>query len=328
MLNLPHTSRTGVALCLTLALLLAASSARAQTGAPLLVKPWPDKDQLFEGRAEGLFFNAGHDKSSDMRYQLDMYDSVGRFRILPGNEISPRVGYDFMRLDFHGHDVRIPNRLSDESIALGTGVYKGNGWLAGITVGAGYAGNNEFGEGRAWYGKADLVIAKEINETDALGIIIDYDGHRTYAPDLPLPGFGYSHRFDPKLSVVAGLPYSSLSWKPIDRLDIELEYFLLTDFRANIGYEFIPHWTVYGAVTTTQDTFEVAGLPPNRRLLYQQRRAEAGLRFSPNDRLSFSAGIGYGWGTKLKTGFDFRSTAGLIDLSDAPYARAALEFRY
>ncbi|MDB5331739.1 MAG: hypothetical protein JWP03_2890, partial [Phycisphaerales bacterium] len=66
----------------------------------------------------------------------------------------------------------------------------------------------------------------------------------------------------------------------------------------------------------------------NRRLLYQQRRAEAGLRFSPTVRLSFSAGIGYGWGTKLKTGFDFRSTAGLIDLSDAPYARAALEFRY
>jgi hypothetical protein len=326
--NLPHTSRASVALCLTLALLLCASSASAQTGAPLLVKPWPEKDQLFEGRAEALFFDAGHDKSSGMRDQLDMYDSVGRFRILPGNEVSPRIGYEFMRLDFHGHDPRIPNRLSDDSIAFGTGVYKGNGWLAGITVGAGYAGNNEFGEGRAWYGKADLVIAKEINETDALGIIIDYDGHRTYAPDLPLPGFGYSHRFDPMLSVVAGLPYSSISWKPIAHLDIEGEYYLITDFRINIGYEFIPHWTVYGAVANTQDTFEIAGLPKDKRLLYQQRRAEAGIRFAPTDNLSFSAGIGYAWGTKLKTGFDFRSTAGLIDLSDEPYARAALEFRY
>src|SRR5690348_6179836 len=224
--------RTLILMVLSTLVMLSAGTARAQTGASLLVKPWPDKSQLFDGRADAFFFEAGHIHRTDVSIHLDQYESTGRFRVLPGNEISPRVGYDFFFLDSHTNAPRIPRQLSDESIAFGTGIFKKDNWIGGITLGGGYAGDKPFGEGDAWYVKSDLILAKQINEHDYLALALDYDGHRSYYPDVPLPGFGYSHRFDPRLTVVLGAPYSSVSWKPIDRLDIEAEYDLLTDLRG------------------------------------------------------------------------------------------------
>jgi len=44
------------------------------------------------------------------------------------------------------------------SVALGTGVAKYQGWLVGVTLGVGYAGEAAFGVGTGWYGKADIVV--------------------------------------------------------------------------------------------------------------------------------------------------------------------------
>src|SRR5436305_4346251 len=112
--------------------ILFAVTAHAQTSAGLLVKPWPDKSQLFEGHADAFFFEAGHVHRTDSSTRLNQYESTGRFRVLPGNEISPRVGYDFFFLDTHINSARIPRQLSDESVAFGTGIFKKVNWIGGI----------------------------------------------------------------------------------------------------------------------------------------------------------------------------------------------------
>ena len=175
------SSRIGGGAFFAIAILLFVSSASAQTGPDLMVKPWPDKGQISDGSADDYFFNAGHTRQDGSSFRLADYESQGRFRILPGNEISPRIGYDFLLLDNHTNSPRIPKQLSDDSVAFGTGIAKwGDGWVAGVTVGIGYAGSSAFDIGRGWYGKADIIVAKEISDTDAIGLVLDYDGNRAY----------------------------------------------------------------------------------------------------------------------------------------------------
>lgn len=310
-----------VALCWT-------GGALAQTGPALLAKPWTDKNEVFDGRADAYFYEAGHAKGYDDSFRLDTYESQGRARLIPGNEISPRVGYNFLFLDAHTNAPRLHRQITDASIALGTGIAKWDTWVAGVTLGLGYAGTSAFGQSDAWYGKADLIVADQINATDYLAFILDYDGHRTFVPDIPLIGFGYTHRFDPKLQVVLGFPYDSISWKPIDKLDVELEYYLLTDFRANISYEFIRHWAVYGSFDSLSDAFKTDTLRGNRRLLFSQRRVELGIKFNPNERLSFKLAGGYEFQGGFRQGFDLRNAYSLVDFSDVPFVHGGVEFRF
>jgi hypothetical protein len=325
----PALLRFGRLAAFLIAVVLLASAARAQTGAELMVKPWPDKGEISDGSADAWIFNAGHTRQSDQSFQLSDYESVGRFRVLPGNEISPRIGYDFLLLENRTPNSRIPKQLSDDSVAFGTGVAKwGDGWVAGVTLGIGYAGSDAFAVGRGWYGKADIIIAKEISDTDAIGLVLDYDGNRAYLPDTPLPGFGYSHRFDPKLSVVVGAPFSSVDWKPIDQVDITASYQLFADFKASIAYEVLPHIFTYGSYGFVRDAFEVDGLEHNRRLLFHQQRAEVGIRYVPIENFTAKVGIGYGWEGSYRSGWDFDRTKLVQDVSDGALLHVGLEWKF
>ena len=58
-------------------------SALSQTGAALLVKPWPDKNQVFDGAADTYLSEAGRTRDGS-RFQLFDYESDGRFPDSPG----------------------------------------------------------------------------------------------------------------------------------------------------------------------------------------------------------------------------------------------------
>jgi hypothetical protein len=323
-----HFSRRRLAPCTLILFACFITSASAQTGPALLVKPWPENEELLDSHTEAFISNSGHTTRLNDRFHLSDYESVGRFRIIPGNEISPRVGYDFTFLDLHTTNKRLPNQLSDDSIAVGSGLFKNGSWIGAMTVGLGYAGSSPIENCAGWYGKADAILVKQLNNDDFLGFVVDYDGHRSYAPDLPLPGVGYSHRFDPKLQMVVGFPYSSVSWKPIERLDFEFEYAMLSDIRARLSYEFIKHWMGYGLWDYRRDAFHVSNLEKDRRLLFVQHRIETGIRFQPVRQATFGLGIGYGFDGELNQGFDFQRTHRIADFSDEPYVRGEVDVRF
>ena len=308
---------------------LLASFAFGQSGAGLLVKPW-DADQILEDRTDAYLFSGGHtnDHESGHDFRLFSVESQGRLRLFPGNEASPRFGYDVTLLDSHTSLHGFPHQLIDASFAGGTFLSKNNGWVTGITAGVGYAGDTPFARGTAWYGKADFVVAKVFNENDSIGIGLDYDGNRTYLPDVPLPGVGFSHRFDPKLKMVFGVPVTSIDWKPIEHLEVKFDYVLVQDLDADVGYEFLPHLQVYGGFQTRRDAFHVAGIPDHRRLLYEQRRTEVGLRFQPKKLVSFVVAAGYGFDGEFRTGWDDQRTHRFLRFSDEPYVRAGFELKF
>jgi hypothetical protein len=309
------------------AMLLATSAAHAQTSAALLIKPW-EASGSFEDQTSGFLFSSTRTHGTDQGFHLETIESMGRMRLFPGMEASPRLGYDVTYLNPHTSQPGFPSELLDASFAAGAFVGKQNGWIFGFTAGLGYAGDRPFADGRGWYGKADFLIAKKFTEQDALGVGLDYDGHRSFLPDVPLPGFGYSHTFDPRLQMVLGAPLSSITWTPADRWRLYADYLALTDFDVDIGYRFIKHWTVFGAFDSRRDQFHISEIPGQKRLLYSQKRLEGGIRFVPYHDIRFIVAGGYAFSTDFREGYDYRSSFRFLYAKDAPYLRAGFDFKF
>ena len=320
-------TRTVSAALLTL---LVCNLARAQTGATLLVAPFP-KEQFTDSRGSWLYEDAGHVKGSDESLRLAFYETAGRVRLIPGNLTSPRAGWEIQYIDVRGDPSVLPGQLTDESVGVAFPVAKVDEWVFGVALGAGYAGASPFGEGGAWYGKATAIAFRQFSENDGLVIVLDYDGNRTFFPDIPLPGVAYTKRVSPSLFYVIGLPLTSVTWKPFEKLSVEAGWYPIESFHAAVGYEFTPHWSAFGSLDYRSSAFTLDDLRGNDRLFFQQRRAEVGLRFAPRhqrETLAFTAAAGYAWGQEFSVGFDSRRTDELADVSDEPYVRVGFEVKF
>lgn len=306
----------------------ATPAALAQTGARLLVEPFP-KEQAMDVRAETYIFDGGHTQKTDRDFDFRTYSTEGKFRLEPGNVISPRVGYQFTYLD--PNSPLLPRRLVDMSVGVATPIGKYEDWVFGLSVGAGYAGDSFFGDGDAYYGKATLGAIRQLDEHTGLAFFLDYNRNRAYVPDIPLPGIAYTRVLSDELEMTLGLPVSSIRWKPqnVPGLDVELNYYLPYIADLKIGYQLADHLTVFGRVQSIYESFFIDGQPSNHdRLLFQQRRAEAGLRWEPRDGFQFEAAVGYGWNGEFTVGFDQRDSKTFVDVSDEPYVRLGLEIRF
>jgi hypothetical protein len=307
---------------------LGGGRALAQTGPTLLLKPWP-AEQFVEAQADATFTDKGstHD---GFDFRMDIYESYGRVRIVPGNIISPRIGYDFIAMDLDTDHPGLPSALYDQSIAVGLAVWEHHGWVAGLTAGVGYAGDRPFGDANAWYAKGTFAIGRELDtERDSfIAFVIDYDGNRNILPDVPLPGVAYGFRIDPTILLVVGVPVNSIRWEPNESFYLEATFTITDRFDAVANWRFAPHWSVFGRFESRREAFHLDELPGNRRLLFENRRAEAGLRFSPREQFDMTISGGYSFGGEFSTGWDARNTTLVADVSDEPYIRFGLETRF
>lgn len=331
--------------------LLLTVPALAQTNIDLMLKPFAEKTPI-DVNATTYVLSSGHtDNGND--YQLSIIDVAGRYRFAPRERYDPRIGFDATYLNFDTDNPAVPDGLFETSIAVGLGVYedKAGGWQAGITLGMGYAGavggpagDDLFADQNAWYGKASVLVGKKLNKTDGLLFVLDYDGNRTYKPDVPIPGVAYQKLifgnpeadqqggkagpFQPTLLLTLGFPFSSVHWNPIDRLTIDASFFLPDNFSARIDYDLLPQRKlgVFAALDTRREAFHWNLLRHgDDRILYYQRRAELGLRWTPARKVNLNVAAGYAFSQELTTGFDSDNEDKLTDLSDRPYLRVGLE---
>lgn len=320
-----RSSRNGFLAATTLTLVAAAPSF-GQTGPGLLLKPFP-KEEVIDASAEALFFDGGHLQKLDEDLDLRIYNTQGRFRLFPGELASPRIGYNFSYLDTESSV--LPQQLVDQSIGVGFPIGKFDEWIVGMSLGVGYAGNSPFGDGDGWYGQATVAVFKQLTEHSAVVFVLDYNGNRDILPDVPLPGVAYTRVLRDDLEVTVGLPLSSVKWKPTDRLEINASYALLDNFSATVAYEVVDNLSLFASVDNVSHNFFIDDLPSNNdRLLFTQRRAEAGVRWEPRDGVKMNLALGYAWGGEFTVGFDQRDSDLVADISDEPYVRGGIQIEF
>lgn len=311
------------------------SSARAQTGPELILKPFP-KELTFDGDASGSVTDTAHSKqdaSADIK--IGIAETSGRVRLTPGDEASPRFGYSFKYFDLDTQVPGLPRQLFQQSVGFATPVAKWDDWVIAVSGGVGYAGQAPFGDGNAWYGQADVVAVKKFSATTGLAIGLDYDGNRAFKPDVPLPGVAFLTRIGDDLSLTLGLPVTGVLWEPTKEFRVELNYLLLNNFTARAGYTFAKGIEVFGALSQRVDAFFLDGAPDRTdRLLFQQKRAEIGVNLRVREAgladpdLELTVAAGYAWDGEFSVGFDMSNSTLLTDVSDAPYIRFSLSARF
>ncbi len=304
---------------------LFARGALAQTGVALLVQPGP-QDMKLELQGSATVFNQGHTIRPDNDFKLTYYDGQGRYRFDPSQPLGPRVGFDATYLDIASDDPSLPDRLADVSIGYGMAIGRFGQWWAAASVGVGYAGNAPFDDSDAWYGKADVLVGRDLWGGTLLGVL-DYDGNRSFAPDVPLPGVEFRSAFSPMLSYVIGLPFSSLTWKPNDTFELKLQYALTNTLGARAIYKFTPALQAYGALESIANPFHIDTASGDRRLFFFQDRVEVGLRIAPWQNLSIVGGVGYAFNQEFRSGFDSRNLKGVSRISDEPYFKLQVEWQ-
>jgi len=308
-------------------LVMITSPAPAQTGPDLLLRPFP-RERKVEATGWGVWLANGETENADADFRLSLYESYGRARIFPRERADPRIGYDFTWLDVDTDDSALPGRLIDHSLAVGMGVLDVHGWLGGLTVGAGYAGDAPYGDANAWYYMATFAIGHEIDETSQIGIAIDYNGNRSIYPDVPLPGFQYRKRLDPKLLLGVGIPVTFVEYKPIEKLTLTFNYSVPDRLEGRAEYAITKRLGLFAEYASRTESFHVEGLSGDRRLIYEQRRGEAGVRWEPIENAILIVAGGYAFDQEFNVGFDTRHARNVAEPSDEPYLRVGFEVRF
>ena len=301
------------------------TSAFAQTGPALLLKPLLSEDETLESRGDALFLESAEAEGAE--FDLQVFELQGRFRERREKFI-PRIGWDVAWYNMNSDTPILDQDLIDTSLAFGVELGEYYQWRSGLTVGIGYAGNAPFGEGDAYYGKATLVLGRKLRPKTDLAFVLDYDGNRSVFPDIPIPGIAYRHEFDPTLSYVVGVPLSSVTWKPNPAWLIEVTWQLVDRFDARVEHHVAGNVTIFANLEQRQEAFNVDDLDDHDRLLFEQRRAEVGLRFQPWEHTSFLMAGGFAFGSEFSVGFDQRDSDEVADVSDEPYFRIGFERRW
>ena len=329
---------------------VAISGAGAQTTPDLMIKPWP-RDQVIQTETDALFYNetttgnAPADGSSRYaRYTLSEYDSFGRARLFPRDETvraDPRVGYNVQYLKLDTNDPNLPKKLTNESLGFGMGVADMDGWLAAVQASIGYAGAGAFQDGNAWYGRADIIVGRELDKNTQVGFVLDYDGNRSFLPDVPLPGFAYRKTIDPTLLLAAGFPTSSVTWTPdkshtLDRqLTIEGDFDIPDSLTGRVDWAVIDTEGKVGKVglyvsysDRTMPFFDNQLPVSHYRLFYSQRRGELGVSWVPNELITLLAAGGYAFDQQFSEGWSTRNDHHVAKPGDELYTRVSLDFHY
>ncbi len=314
-----------------IACVLSATIAYAQTASTILVVPW-QSDETAQFYVNNWSQNSGEAKQSGQDVRLSRYVAVGRMQLDPGNPQQPVAGVLYHQLNTHSDDPVIPDRLIDVSAAGSMHFDLENDLDLQVTLGAGYAGDNAFGDGRAYYGIADVIVTQPIDETHGYKYILTYNGNRSIFPDLPLPGFVYYGVYEGAQYAV-GFPASTVTVFPNEKTRLQATYIIPWNFNANARYELVDGWAAFASYDSRFNAYTLDDDPEHRRLMFSQQRVEAGLTWNGNvdNRLpgvTVTLAGGYAFDQEFSRGWDVRDDDTLRDISDEPFVRIGAMMRF
>jgi len=303
------------------------AAAQAQTDQRLLFDDWREGERVELAAEARLYQSAGFSKSGT-HARLDTYSSKGRVRLSTQHDLNPSLGYDMYVLTSRNTGGLLPRTLSDSSVAFATPLGNVGEWFVAASAGAGYAGDAAFGNSKAWYGKGELSIGRELAKDEHLLIWLEYDGNRLLLPDVPTPSIAYSNDTHETFSYVLGIPDSSFEWKPTAQVTARAEWSLPMTLDASVDLMLTDALSIFGQYRNSTRSFHTEALSRSRRVFFDEQTIETGLHGHVASTVTLTAAAGYAFSRSFKTGFDDRNLTTLSDVGDAPYLRFELRVAF
>ncbi len=306
------------------------SALQAQTGPALMLQPW-QQDQKLELRFDAFIFADGNtDSAANDSFDLKLYESAGRTRIHVADERTLNFGYELLHLDIGTTDPLLPQRLTDARVGVGYdfGECCDGEWNLSGTFGVGYAGDAAFGDPRAYFLMADVILTKQIDDSSSLQLVFNYDGNRSFLPDIPLPSFLYTRRLSDTFTYGVGFPYNLLIWKPADKWTVEANYWFPLTLNATVSYELCDMATLFARFQNRYRGFHIQGDNDNDRIFFQQRRIEGGVVITPCEHGKITVAVGYAFDQSFEFGWDVRDTNTVQDVDSEPFIRIGAQFGF
>ncbi|MBI4797850.1 MAG: hypothetical protein HY794_03745 [Desulfarculus sp.] len=156
-----------------------------------------------------------------------------------------------------------------------------NDVVLGLAARGGSASDKPFhSDGESQYG-ATAFARLPSGQHGAWLVLVNYDNNREIITGMPLiPGAGYWYAPSKQFQVLAGVPFSSLRYRPLTDLDLSLSYVMTRTLRARATYHLAPPLSVYTGFEMFHQSYLLADRPRSEnRLFFYQKRALAGTSY-------------------------------------------------
>lgn len=204
-----------------------------------------------------------------------------------------------------------------------------NGWIGGGNLTFGSPSDRPFASGDEILVSASGFLRMPVSEASAWLFLLNYSNNREFLPDIPIPGVAYHYQPDERLNLLAGLPLSSVRWKPLERLTLDALYLVPRTLRAQVGYDLLETLQLYaGYDWANQQYFRHDRRDNDDRLSYYEQRVSLGARWKIRENLALDLAGGWAFDRFWFEGEDYGDRGeNRLDLSDGPFVRLQLELR-
>lgn len=251
------------------------------------------------------------------------------------DELTFSASVRFEDFDTRAHMPGLSDRFPDElwDIRL-TPTYRhrfDNGWIAGASITFGSASDEPFNSVHELTARGFAFLRVPHQERNAWIFSLSYSNYQeTLGINTPIPGVAYLYSPSDRLTLVIGFPFSSIEWKPIDKLTFQASYLPAREVHARLTYQLFRPLRIYAGFDWDNEFH----LRANRgdkddRLFYYDKTVRLGIRFDLR-HVGFEVVGGYTFDRFYFEGESYsdRRHGNRIEVDDGPFAVARISVRF
>ncbi len=310
-----------IAFCLT-------SNAQATTGQMLVTKPFNNKTVEFSST---LYAQSETKTTANADVDLIQNDTTARFLLNPNSDNALTLGFESHHIQIDTNSGLLPRQLNNQSVAMGYDIGQSKigalkDWTFKSLIGIGFSGNKAYNDSDAIYFKGDLIGTKNIDDNSQWIVSLNYNGNRTFMPDVPLPSIAYAHQTE-KLLYMIGFPYSYINYKFNDNTSVQIGA-ALSSLNVKATHKLNDQFNFYASYINSTQNFMIKATMDHDRIIFSQSRAEIGANFKLNEKLTLNAGFGHAFNQEFEQGYDTRNMDTITKLDDESYFRVGINFSF
>jgi len=178
---------------------------------------------------------------------------------------------------------RFPSELWDVGGTLSFRHKFDSGWIGGLALTAGSASDEPFHSIDEVYYRGVAMLRVPQGERNAWLFSVIYatdERFLSWLGAIPIPGIAYQWVPSDRFQLIIGIPFSSVQYRPLEKLTLEAQYFPVRRVRARATYEVFRPLRVFAGFDWDSEHYARTGRgDKDDRLFYYEKSVRGGIRF-------------------------------------------------